>query len=62
MDNVQAVKAAEEELNRISYALECNPNVYNNAGMRKIYQEKYEWLLFVVILAKAALEGNNDGL
>lgn len=60
MDNAQAVKAAEEELDRISYALECNPNVYNNAGLREIYQKKYEWLLPVVMLAKSALQDNYE--
>lgn len=61
MNNAQAVKAAEEELDRLMYSLEVNPGVYHNAGMRAIYQNEIDWLLPVVRLAKKAMQEGNDG-
>lgn len=53
----EAVQAAEDELSRITYALECKPGVYDNPGLRKAYQNKESWLTKVVCLAEIALKG-----
>ena len=55
MDWREAVEAGEQELDRISLSLECNYGIYNNPGLRKAYQNKQEWLLKVLALAKLKL-------
>lgn len=52
----EAVQAARDELSRISYALECNPGVYDNPGLRAVYQRKEEWLTKVLYLAEQPAE------
>lgn len=51
MTDTEAIRIAEEEIKQISYMLETNPQIYDNPGMRKIYQRKHE--LFVRLLRMA---------
>lgn len=61
MTDTEAIKIAEEEINRISYLLDCSPRIYDNPGMRKIYERKHEWLVQLLAIAKGAIEGYDPG-
>lgn len=54
MTNMEVIRIAEEEIGRISYLLDCSPQIYDNPGMRKIYERKYEWLSQLLVMAKRA--------
>ena len=60
MTNREALHAARQELDRLDYALECTPGVYENPGMRGIYQKRFDWLLAVTRLAETALKNKED--
>lgn len=55
MDNKDAIYRAEKELTRIGYLLECSPGIYENKGLYKIYSDRCEWLLQIIVLAKKAV-------
>ena len=52
MTDTEVIKIAEEEINRISYLLDCSPRIYDNPGMKKIYERKHEWLVQLLAMAK----------
>lgn len=54
MTNMEAIRIAEEEIGRIFYLLDCFTQIYDNPGMRKIYERKYEWLSQLLSIAKRA--------
>lgn len=61
MTDAEAIRIAEEEIDRISYLLDCSPRIYDNPGMRKIYERKHEWLVQLLAIAKGAIEGYDPG-
>ena len=47
-----AIKKADEELNKIMYHSECN----DNAGLRKAFSNKADWFAPLVYLAKIGFQ------
>jgi hypothetical protein len=54
----EAIKKADEELDKIIYNSECN----TNAGLRKAFSNKAEWFSVLVYLAKKGLQTEKGGV
>ena len=53
----EAIKKADEELDKIIYNSECN----ENAGLRKAYSNRLDWFAVIVYLAKKGLQAQKGG-
>jgi hypothetical protein len=53
----EAIKKADEELDKLIYNSECN----DNAGLRKAYSNKADWFAVVVYLAKKGMQTQKGG-
>lgn len=53
----EAIKKADEELDRIAYNAECN----ENKGLRKAFSNKMDWFAVIVYLAKKGLQAEKGG-
>jgi hypothetical protein len=52
-----AIKKADEELDRIAYNAELN----ENKGLRKAFRNKMDWFVVIVYLAKKGLQAEKGG-
>lgn len=53
----EAIKKADEELDRIVHNAECN----ENKGLRKAFSNKMDWFAVIVYLAKKGLQAEKGG-
>lgn len=61
MTDIEAIRIAEQEIDRISDLLGRCPQIYDNPGMKKIYERSHEWLVQLLAIAKGAIEGYDPG-
>lgn len=52
MTDIEAIRIAEQEIDQISDLLSRCPQIYDNPGMKKIYERKYDWLVQLLAVAK----------